>query len=395
VVVPDMRALQNSATSRVDELLRVEVTRAGVDLEPYKRVTGYRIWREPLPRTRLGKIQRFRLAELYDRAERSGAAAGVVDLSAADLAMLAEPPARAVYDILKRRFPEAAIGLETSLQLDLAVDSLGWIEITHEIEAATGRAVAEDAIARIVTVRDLLRVVAETAPSAAATPAVAAPVALPPARGPALLPFAWAFYWFLRLAMRGLYRIDIRGPVPDGARQTLIAVNHLSDLDPPVVAAALPWRFMRRVWWGADVNRVFDNGVKRVFSRLAQVFPVDDRRPGETLAYAKAALATGAHLIWFPESWRSPDGRLQQFSRGIGIMVMDSRPAVVPAFIVGTFEAMPRHRTIPRLTRVRIAFGPPIPAAEFEACGTANDAAAAAAAVIRTHIAALAPSPAG
>jgi long-chain acyl-CoA synthetase len=389
LVVPDMRALQESATSRVDELLRVEITRAGVDLEPYKRVTGYRVWREPLPRTRLGKIQRFRLAELYDRAERSAGTA-VIELSAEDLAMLSEPLARTVYDLLKRRFPDASIGLETSLQLDLAVDSLGWIELTHEIEAATGRAIVEDAIARIVTVRDLLHVVAETAPSTTTAAPAVVPVALPPPRGPVLLPFAWCFYWFLRIVMRGLYRIEIRGAVPAGDRQTLVAVNHLSDLDPPVVAAALPWRFIRDVWWGADVNRVFDNGIKRVFTRLAQVFPVDDRRPGETLAYAKAALATGAHLIWFPESWRSPDGRLQQFSRGIGVIVQDSRPAVVvPAFIVGTFEAMPRHRTIPRITRVRIAFGPPIPGAEFDGCATSNDPAAAAAAVIRKHIAAL------
>jgi long-chain acyl-CoA synthetase len=384
LVVPDMGALQRAATARVEELLRVEVTRACVDLEPYKRVTGYRVWRDPLPRTRLGKIRRFQLPALYDRAER--AVAAVREPTAEDRALLADPIAAAVMAILKRRFPDAPVALDTSLQLDLSVDSLAWIEIAHETEAATGRPLAEDAIATIVTVRDLIGAVRSATPAAAASPVS---VVLPPPRSLWVMPLAWVFYWFLRLLMRGAFKLEIRGRPPVGEVQTLVAVNHLSDLDPPIVAAALSWRFMRKVRWGADVNRVFDTPIKRAFARFAQVFPVDDRKPAETLAYAKAALAAGAHLIWFPESWRSPDGRLQQFSRGIGIMVMERRPTVVPARIEGTFEALPRHKKFPRPTRVRIAFGAPIAPAEFDPCATADDPAAAAAMLIRERIAAL------
>jgi long-chain acyl-CoA synthetase len=385
LVVPDMAALQRAATARVDELLRVEVTRACVDLEPYKRVTGYRLWREPLPRTRLGKIRRFQLPALYERAERAEAPKPR-EPSAEDRALQADPLSQTIMALLRHRFAGAAIELDTSLQLDLAVDSLAWIEIAHEIEAATGRAVHEDAIATIVTVRDLIRTVAAAAPAAEAA---VVSVALPPLRRRWTTPLAWCFYWFLRLLMRTAFRLEIRGRPPMGDGQILVAVNHLSDLDPPIVAAALPWRFLRGVRWGADVNRVFDNAIKRAFARFAQVFPVDDRKPAETLAYAKAALAEGAHLIWFPESWRSPDGKLQQFSRGVGVMVMDRRPTVVPVRIEGTFEALPRHRTLPRPTRVRIAFGDPIAPAEFDRCAAAPDPAAAAAALIRERMVAV------
>jgi long-chain acyl-CoA synthetase len=380
-----MAALQKAATARIEELLRVEVTRACVDLEPYKRVTGYRVWREPLPRTRLGKIRRFQLSALYERAERAEAPKPK-EPTAEDKALLADPISRTIIDILKRRFSGMAVELDTSLQLDLSVDSLSWIEIAHEIEASTGRSIQEDAIASIVTIRDLIKTVQSATPTAA--PIVVA-VALPPPRKAWTTPLAWGFYWFLRILMRTAFRLEIRGRPPAGDTQTLIAVNHLSDLDPPIVAAALPWKFIGKVRWGADVNRVFDTAIKRAFARFAQVFPVDDRKPAETLAYAKAALAEGTHLIWFPESWRSPDGKLQQFSRGVGIMVMDRRPTVVPARIEGTFEALPRHKTFPRLTRVRIAFGEPIAPAEFEPCGGAADPAAAAAALIRERLEAL------
>jgi long-chain acyl-CoA synthetase len=73
---------------------------------------------------------------------------------------------------------------------------------------------------------------------------------------------------------------------------------------------------------------------------------------------ARAVLARGDALVWFPESWRSPDGRLQRFLPGIGLVLdgMDD-VTIVPAHISGAFEAMPRDARFPRRHPVRIAFG--------------------------------------
>ena len=46
------------------------------------------------------------------------------------------------------------------------------------------------------------------------------------------------------------------------------------------------------------------------------------------------------NLVWFPEMYRSPTGKLQPFKPGIG-MLLDHFPVpVVPVFIHGTHEAM-------------------------------------------------------
>ena len=55
-----------------------------------------------------------------------------------------------------------------------------------------------------------------------------------------------------------------------------------------------------------------------MLARALRVFPVDERAPATTLAYGEAVLRRGNALVWFPESWRSPDGELQAFLPGIG-----------------------------------------------------------------------------
>ena len=69
--------------------------------------------------------------------------------------------------------------------------------------------------------------------------------------------------------------------------------------------------------------------------------------PGAALETAHRVLQAGNILVWFPEGWRSPDGRLQQFLPGIGQLLLRSGAPAVPAYIGGTFAALPRDQCFP------------------------------------------------
>ena len=64
------------------------------------------------------------------------------------------------------------------------------------------------------------------------------------------------------------------------------------------------------------------------------------------------------NLVWFPEGQRSPDGELQLFKPGIGMLLDHFRIPVVPVFISGTREAMPPGKALPRPKKVTVKFGP-------------------------------------
>jgi long-chain acyl-CoA synthetase len=89
---------------------------------------------------------------------------------------------------------------------------------------------------------------------------------------------------------------------------------------------------------------------------------------------AAEVLRRGRILIWFPEEWRSPTGELQHFLPGVGKLLKESGAPAVPAFIRGTFEAMPRNRRLPRPAPVSVVFGDPVPAPELETKGAGANA---------------------
>jgi len=367
LVRPNIEAMQAAGRLAIEDALRVSLAEISRDLPAYQRLAGFAIARVPLPRTRLGKYRRFLLPELY-RAARTGAATQPEELSAEDRAFLAASPAHEVWELLRTRYPTRFSSLDASPLLDLGIDSLERLSLALELEARFHIRVNEADLAETETVRDLLQAIATAAQSAPISGEEAEPSLLPPLLrpvGPAGRLVGLAAYGVTWLIMRLVFRLRTAGRdalPPPGSY--IVVANHVSDLDPLALAAALPYRHMRKVFWGGDAAYLFWIPFSGPFWRALHVFPVDERKPAEALARASTVLAAGNALIWFPEGWRSPTGELQRFLPGIGKIVAETGRPVVPAYIQGTFEALPRGRKWPRLHPVALRFGAPI---EFHA----------------------------
>lgn len=387
LVVPDAAKLAEANSPRAADVVRVALTEAARALPAWQRPAGFVLLREKLPRTRLGKYRRFQLPALYDAALEGRTGTGGA-WTETDQALLQSPAGQALLALLTERARGRALGPETSPALDLGLDSLGFVELGIALEARTGIAMGEEDFEGIETLRDLFQRVAskQAAPrvETAATPDMRwlAPRTAGERAAAAVLR---AINAVLTTVM---FRLHVTGRqhLPPGP--VIVAANHLSDLDPMIIAAALPPDALARVRWSGEISRLFTSSLGRGLARAARIFPVEERRPSLTLAYARESLKAGDCLVWFPESWRSPDGELQTFLPGIGRVVRDSGAPVVPTRIQGTFEAMPRTARFPRPHKVRVAFGPPIDA-ETLLAGGADEAAIAAR--IRDAVAALAP----
>ena len=78
-------------------------------------------------------------------------------------------------------------------------------------------------------------------------------------------------------------------------------------------------------------------------------------------------------LFLLPQfSRRSPDGRLQPFKLGLGLVLDRRRVPVVPVVIRNTYAAWPRSRRLPRLRSLRIDFLPIVQTAELAAEGAGD-----------------------
>ncbi|MCS0600780.1 1-acyl-sn-glycerol-3-phosphate acyltransferase [Streptomyces sp. LP11] len=161
----------------------------------------------------------------------------------------------------------------------------------------------------------------------------------------------------LRLFFRP--RIEGRGNVPaDGP--AIVAGNHLSFSDHFLMPAILK----RRITFLAKAEYFTGPGVKgrltAFFFRSAGQIPVDrsGREAGQAaVREGLGVLARGELLGIYPEGTRSHDGRLYKGKVGVAVMALKAGVPVVPCAMIGTFEAQPPGRRLPRVRPVTIRFG--------------------------------------
>src|SRR5438552_1255229 len=367
--------------SDAKDAVRKAVETASKRLPSHQRISDYALTPDALPRTRLGKIQRHRLAERYEKAKEGGekaASAGPIDvdeMSGEDRALLEDSAAQSVWELLTKRYGNKRLTPDTSPQFDLGVDSLEWLNLTLEIAESSGVELSEEAIARIETVRDLLREVTEGGEGEAVDPLEKPEEVLDEKQkrwlkplGPIAAVTARLLYAVDRVLMRLLFRIRAEGleHLPED-RQWVLTPNHVSYLDPFAVAAVLGWRHLRKTYWAGWTGIAFANPVMRFLSWLGKILPVEPRGAARsTLAFGAIILKKKKNLVWFPEGELSPNGKLQDFKPGIGMLLEHFPTSVIPVFVHGTREALPPRKIFPRLRSIRVVFGKPLDARKLK-----------------------------
>jgi 1-acyl-sn-glycerol-3-phosphate acyltransferase len=166
------------------------------------------------------------------------------------------------------------------------------------------------------------------------------------------LVFKTFFYIFLKV----FYRFEVIGSenIPEEGG-VIVAANHVSYLDPPVIGTALKRHVTFMAREGLFKIPLFGAFV-RTFS-----FPVRRGRPQpSTIKEAVKRLKRGELIVMFPEGGRSIDGRLLDAKRGVGVIAAISRMPVVPACIKGTENALPVSAKFLRPAKIKVKFGKPL-----------------------------------
>jgi len=165
----------------------------------------------------------------------------------------------------------------------------------------------------------------------------------------------YRFYFGWRVYNAG--RVPLQGPV-------ILASNHASFLDPPLVGAGLK----RGINYLAREN-LFRFPILGWVLHRWQAVPVDREGGGaKGLKAILDRLLAGGAIILFPEGTRTRDGRLQAARSGVGLTVIKSTAPVVPVRVFGTFEAYNRYMRFPRPCRtVTVKYGKPMLFEQFRA----------------------------
>ncbi len=179
----------------------------------------------------------------------------------------------------------------------------------------------------------------------------------------ALLPFRFVYHylsWFITWSFFRLFydlRVYGRGNIPKKG-SFIVAPNHESHLDPPLIGVAI----LKPLRYFAKIELFRANILFSLLIRSQGAVPIspsakDLKRLFRWVEYFKK---TNQPFVLFPEGERTRDGQLLAPKPGIGLLVQYLKLPVLPVYIEGTFEALPRGAKWISPSKIRVFIGKPM-----------------------------------
>lgn len=380
VIVPDMEYFKKIGEINIREKIKWELETLSKDLPFYKRILGFTVATEAIPRTRLGKIKRYEVEERYaGQFKKEKPVTGDPEPKQEDLEILNSEIGKKITEFLaKVRNIKRAIRGDDHLELDLGIDSLGRVELAVGLEKIFNIDIPEARMAGIFTVRDIIANITELllkksskAGGAYATSAdamwklllmkdppqaIKSKIDLSPnifSKITALIMTGFLFTifkLFFKLKVEGRKNIPKNGPF-------ILCPNHSSYLDAFIVAASVPYNCELNLFF-LGFREYFYQPVIRNLIKLMRVVPID---PAAELINAMQAssfiVKNKKSLCIFPEGQRSIDGRPKAFKKGVGIFAAELGVPLIPVAIKGSFESWPRAKAFPHPHPIKVVFG--------------------------------------
>jgi long-chain acyl-CoA synthetase len=388
VIVPNFEVLRQRKVVNAKEVIRFDVESLSIKLPSTKRISGYEIWQEDLPRTTTRKLKRFEIEKRVRAGEGPGSGGelpAAKPLTPEEISWLERPEVQRASEIIREYSsgnPET-IRPTDNLELDLGLDSMRRVELLVALEQELGGDVEESQLSNIYTVRELVDAVRQSASTGKTSakpqfagwssvlredPVDASALAITKPR-PVVDRVVFVLtrlvnpFWktVSQLDVEGIENLPKRGPY-------LLCSNHQSFLDPAPLLGSLPFWALRRMF-AVGTSEIFASGFMRWVARIMRVVVVD---PDANLVPAMRAgaygLRHGMALVLYPEGERSIDGTPKTFKKGAAILSIHLQVPIVPVAIDGFHEAWPRGKSFQKFAHLKIKIGQPLlPPPESEA----------------------------
>jgi len=348
IIQPNFQELKNRGVTNIAETLKWEVLDPyNIDAPNYRKVLDLKVIQEELPKTRLGKLRRFKLKELLVEERK-------------EVEHLPDPNTEE-YRVLKNYLVESTgkeISPRAHLELDLGLDSLDTVQLLSFIESSFGVKVNEEELTENSTVEKLAEFLGEKATniteqkidwkeilnkdieikkSRTSNAIKALRVILMP-----------VFSFYLKRERKGLKYIP--------EEPCILIGNHQSFIDVPLVNNVMDSKILNKTYYMAT-SKFFESGPLKPFADHSNILVVDlNKNITETLQAAAKVLREGNNVLIFPEGARTRDGELAKFKKAFAILSKNLNIPISPFAIDGAYESLPTGASFPKPGNVKIEF---------------------------------------
>lgn len=357
IIVPQPAWAQGKSDAEMETLLKREV------MEPYNRsVVNYKkvmsvfVYHGDLPRTKLDKLQRFKLKDILAGAATPAAAAPAVN----------EKELTAEFVILRdyiNKEKKISVKPTDHIETDLAFDSLDMVGLQGFIEQTFGMQLNADSMATFRDIQAIADFIAKSKtrsevedvdwnslihadttklelPSTAATYPLCARM------------FKASFRLYNRLSIKGTENIPTDGPF-------IIAPNHQSMLDGPLAMTGMPWNQISDCYFYATEEHV-QHPVLRYLAKRNNIILMERKSLKNSILKLAQVLKDGKNIVIFPEGSRTHTGDVGTFKKTFAILSKELNVPIVPVCISGAYESLRRGTSFTKPHKITVEYMKPI-----------------------------------
>lgn len=356
IVVPQTPWASLLSDTQIEVALKREVIEPyNRSVANYKKVMALTVYKGELPRTKLDKLQRFKLQALLEACRTSQPVYNE------------EPePDMEEYRIIKQFIEQekkVPVKPSSHVETDLAMDSLDKVGLQGFIEHTFGMKLLVEDMSAFPDIKAMAEYVAsrktkveveevdwhsflnETVPD----------LRIPQAS--CLFPFVnkclkLFFRVYNSLRIYGRIQIPERGPY-------ILAPNHQSFVDGPVVLSGLTCRQIKTCYFFATEQHVRGK-FRRTLADKNNTIIMEQAHLKESIQKLAQVLKEGKNIVIFPEGSRTHDGELGDFKLSFAILSKELNVPIIPVCIRGAYDALPRHRKYLYPRHIEVHYLPPV-----------------------------------
>ncbi len=342
----------NTHSAEAEEAIRGHIANYNKSASPHKRITGITISHAELPKTLLGKIRRYQLAEFAEQQQRQ--TESVEEYLSDEFDHLST-----YLEAEKNR----SISLKDHFDIDIGLDSLDKVMLISYIENAFGITLNESTLNRYTTVGELARHIQKYKEQELVqtinwrdifqnTNNIRLPKTWITHR---LLQFIWRlfFSFYFRMNIQGLENIR---PAP-----AIYVSNQQSGLDEFFVSAYLPPREYGRTFYFAKEKHFSSRWKKFLADHHNTILVNTNHDLRQAIRKLAACLRRGNNILIFPEGTRSIDGSINEFKKTFAILSCELNVPIIPVAIQGSINALPKSTLLPKpFKRIAVTFLNPV-----------------------------------
>lgn len=366
IIVPNEAWARNLSDEEVEIALKKEVIEPyNLTVTNYKKLMSIFVYRGDLPRTKLDKIQRYKLKDIIEnKVESVKSKDDSLEEMTNEMRILKE------YIEAEKKIPVHA---DDHLETDLAFDSLDKVGLQGFIEQTFGVDIQPEVMTTLKSVAEKVKsgkthidvnkmdwhemLLANNSSLELPSTSVFYPL------------HSKLFKSFLKLNNRlkivGEKNVPKKGPF-------IIAPNHQSFLDGPIVASGLSYKTLKNSYFFATEEHVKHPVVKSLAKRN-NIIIMEKRNLKNSILKLSEVLKLGKNVVIFPEGSRSYDGEMVPFKKTFAILSKELNVPVVPVCIRGAYDVLPRGSKWIKPKKIEVEYLPPVMPANEDTYDSISD----------------------